>query len=78
MPLYEYYCKDCDQRFELLRPVSGMDDPATCPEGHGGASRVLSTFAAFTQGEGGASQAVAGSNPCGGCAADSCATCDIN
>ncbi len=78
MPLYEYYCKRCQQRFELLRPVSRMDDPAACPEGHEGATRVLSTFAAFSQGDSGASEALAGSNPCAGCAADTCATCNIN
>ena len=78
MPLYEYYCKSCQQRFELLRSMGRMDDPATCPEGHGGADRVLSTFAAFTQGDSGVSEAIAGGSPCSGCAADSCATCDIN
>jgi putative FmdB family regulatory protein len=78
MPLYEYYCESCNQRFELLRPVSRMDDAAPCPEGHGDADRVLSTFAAFTQGDSGTSEAIAGSNPCGGCAADSCSTCSIN
>jgi putative FmdB family regulatory protein len=78
MPLYEYYCKNCNERFELLRPVSRMDDPATCPEGHTHADRVLSTFAAFSQGDSGASQPIAGSDPCSGCAADSCGTCGIN
>jgi putative FmdB family regulatory protein len=78
MPLYEYYCKRCQQRFELLRPVSRMDDPAVCPEGHEGATRVLSTFAAFSQGDGGASEVIGGGSPCSGCAADSCSTCNIN
>ena len=78
MPLYEYYCNSCNERFELLRPVSRMDDPATCPEGHEGADRVLSTFAAFSQGESGASEAIGGGSACSGCAADSCATCNIN
>lgn len=49
MPLYEYYCRRCEQRFELLRPVARMDEPALCPKGHGGGERVLSTFAAFSQ-----------------------------
>jgi putative FmdB family regulatory protein len=78
MPLYEYYCQSCERRFELLRPVSRMDNPAVCPEGHGGANRVLSTFAAFTQGDSGASEALAGTNPCSGCAADTCSTCNLN
>jgi hypothetical protein len=55
-----------------------MDDPAACPEGHGGANRVLSTFAAFTQGESGAGEAIGGGSSCAGCAADSCSTCSVN
>ena len=45
MPLYEYYCKPCSSQFELLRPVSKMDEPATCPSGHVTNNRVLSLFA---------------------------------
>ena len=78
MPLYEYYCESCNQRFELLRPMSRMDDPAACPQGHGGANRVLSTFAAFTQGSSGVSEAIAGSSGCGGCTASDCTSCNIN
>ena len=32
MPLYEYFCPPCNGKFEVLRPVSKMDAPATCPE----------------------------------------------
>ena len=45
MPLYEYYCKPCSSQFELLRPLSKMDEPATCPGGHVTNNRVLSLFA---------------------------------
>ncbi len=75
MPLYEYYCRDCRTRFELLRPMSRMDDPAACPGGHGGSQRVLSTFAAVTKGEGGEYQPVAGAGGCAGCGGGSCGTC---
>ena len=78
MPLYEYYCESCERRFELLRPVSRMDDPAVCPQGHAGTNRVLSTFAAFTQRDGGTSEALADANPCASCAADTCASCNLN
>ena len=78
MPLYEYYCKSCNRRFELLRPMGRMDDPAACPQGHGGGSRVLSTFAAFSQGESGARDAIAGGGGCGGCTASDCTSCNIN
>ncbi len=77
MPVYEYYCHRCKERFELLRPVSRMDDPASCPEGHEGGERVLSAFAAFTQGDGGESAALGGS-PCAACSSGACSTCSVN
>jgi len=45
MPLYEYYCRPCNTQFEMLRPVSQLDAPATCPSGHTTNNRVLSLFA---------------------------------
>ena len=78
MPVYEYYCKPCSQRFELLRPVSQLDDPAACPKGHEGGERMLSTFAAFSQGEGDASEALAGNGGCAGCAGGNCACSRLN
>ncbi|HXG35478.1 MAG TPA: zinc ribbon domain-containing protein [Dehalococcoidia bacterium] len=50
MPLYEYYCPDCSQKFELLRPVGRMDEEAICPQGHSHAQKVLSVFAAVSSG----------------------------
>lgn len=74
MPLYEYYCRRCGSKFELLRPMSRMDDPATCPRGHEGGERVLSAFAALRRGEDGSVSAVGGGG-CAGCAGGACATC---
>ena len=76
MPLYEYYCRQCGSRFELLRPMSRSDEPGTCPQGHQGTQRVLSVFAAFSSSAGGAT-AVAGGG-CAGCAGGHCATCGLN
>ena len=80
MPLYEYYCRRCEQRFELLRPVARMDDPAPCPKGHDGGERVLSTFAAFSQGSGGPGEALGGGGGggCAGCSGGNCACCSLN
>lgn len=52
MPLYEYYCSRCAAKFELLRPLSRIDEAATCPAGHGGATRALSMFAVRTDNAG--------------------------
>jgi putative FmdB family regulatory protein len=51
MPLYEYFCPPCNSQFEVLRPVSSMDAPATCPSGHTTNNRVLSLFAPTPRGE---------------------------
>jgi len=53
MPLYEYYCRKCATKFELMRSMSSSDASATCPRGHAGAQRTLSMFAAVTKGAGG-------------------------
>ncbi len=45
MPLYEFRCRTCDTVFTERRPMSRSSDPATCPDGHDDARRVLSVFA---------------------------------
>lgn len=67
MPLYDFRCRTCDATFELRRSMAGADEPATCPEGHVGAVRLLPVFAAT--GRAGGSDAPAPSAPAmgGGC-----------
>lgn len=66
MPLYEFRCRTCDDTFEVRRPMSEAGDPATCPQGHPDAVRLLSVFAST-----GASVGAAGPTPAprtgGGC-----------
>jgi putative FmdB family regulatory protein len=50
MPLYEYFCPPCSTQFEILRPMSQMDNPAVCPSGHTTNNRVLSLFAPVMHG----------------------------
>ncbi len=76
MPLYEYYCPTCSKKFEILRPMSRSDEPATCPEGHDGAERVVSLFTSLTKAADGSIAPVSGS-ACTTCSADSCSTCSI-
>ncbi|MEO5901290.1 MAG: zinc ribbon domain-containing protein [Ilumatobacteraceae bacterium] len=67
MPLYEFRCRTCDETFEVRRPMSQASEPATCPDGHDGAVRLLSVFASV-----GASGVPAPSMPApraGGCGA---------
>jgi putative FmdB family regulatory protein len=45
MPVYEYFCRKCSTKYELLRPMQRSDEPGTCPQGHGGGVRTIATFA---------------------------------
>jgi putative FmdB family regulatory protein len=75
MPLYEYYCPTCPQKFELLRAMTLAEEPVTCPSGHPSANRIVSLFASFAKGEDGTVSAVGGSGGCAACAGGACATC---
>jgi len=77
MPIYEYRCDDCHERFEMRRSYADSDMPTICPSCHGQHThRMLSNFVAFTaSGDGGAPTPVAGGGGCAGCAGGSCATC---
>lgn len=73
MPIYEYACLDCGERFERLRPMKDADAPITCTvceSQH--TSRLLSLFNAHS---GGRAVAGASSGGCGSCSGGSCATC---
>jgi len=69
MPIYEFICSKCNSKFELLRPISKVDEEACCPDCQSPAKRLFSSFAAFSKGEGGMPK------PLGG---DSCSTCDVS
>jgi putative FmdB family regulatory protein len=78
MPIYEYLCNRCSNRFELLvAPGAARGNKATCPKcGSKTAKRLFSTFAAH-------SGASASEAPCeaGRCpSADRCpsGTCPLN
>ncbi len=45
MPIYEYYCSRCHNRFERRRPMSESDSQTACPDCATPAGRVLSVFA---------------------------------
>lgn len=54
MPIYEYRCRDCETRFEALRPMGDDGRDLRCPECDAPApERKLSTFAACGGGKSG-------------------------
>ncbi|MCP4582919.1 MAG: zinc ribbon domain-containing protein [candidate division Zixibacteria bacterium] len=45
MPIYEYRCNECDEKFELLRSCSDNSD-IVCPKcGQGDVTKMFSAFA---------------------------------
>lgn len=72
MPLYEFRCRSCDTTFTEQRPMVRSGDDATCPDGHDGARRLLSVFAATGRTESASAPApLTGGGGCGsgcGCA----------
>ena len=47
MPIYEYHCRECDNRFERLVSMSTKDTDVECPACQKkDVERVLSVFAA--------------------------------
>ncbi|MCA9730827.1 zinc ribbon domain-containing protein [candidate division KSB1 bacterium] len=46
MPIYEYQCKDCNSRFDLLRPMRASDEDVKCKDcGGSNVTKLLSMFA---------------------------------
>jgi putative FmdB family regulatory protein len=53
MPVYEYYCEQCESVFEALRPLRESDRPAACPSCGREAERIMPTaFATMAVKEG--------------------------
>ncbi len=72
MPIYEYLCLDCNEKFERLRVMNEADNPIQCENCHSqNTSRAISVFFAASGGK-----IVAGkSSGCANCSTSSCATC---
>lgn len=73
MPLYEYYCTDCRNRFDTLRPMKDADTPILCEScGSEHTQRCLTVFYAQSGGK----VISGGGGGCAGCAGGSCASCN--
>lgn len=52
MPLYEYLCEACDQKFELMQSLSAKVEETTCPRCQkGNVRRLMSAFASQIKGD---------------------------
>jgi putative FmdB family regulatory protein len=53
MPIYEYACEHCGDRFEKLRPMSAAGQPLPCPACGRPANPLVSRLARITGAEAG-------------------------
>lgn len=73
MPIYEYMCKPCNDRFEVLTTISRASE-TKCPKcGSGNITRLMSAFASRTTDSDGSTHSHAGS--CSSCASGNCSSC---
>jgi len=76
MPLYEYQCRKCQTKFEVLMSRrSDGPEPKCSGCGSGNTRRLVSTFFGRSGSPKGDSKSVAGTGGCGSCARSSCAGC---
>ncbi len=67
MPIYEYRCRSCDERFEALRPMGDDGKTLDCPAcGKTAPEKLLSTFAATVGASSGPACGSGGRGPTGG------------
>ena len=75
MPVYEYFCRTCNTRYDKLRPLREADAPTTCPTcNEQNSVRALSVFITMTssaESRGAGSQAA----PHSGCACGGACGC---
>ena len=71
MPIFEYECKKCNEKFEFL--MLKKDECVECPKcSSNDVQKVFSVFG-FTGGD--YTCASSGSSKCGGCSSHNCTTC---
>jgi putative FmdB family regulatory protein len=75
MPVYEYMCKDCKKRFELMRPFSKSNESADCPHCRKKAERIMSTCYSQSVGASGTTQQIGGGSSCSSCSSGNCGSC---
>lgn len=56
MPIYEYECQSCDEKFELRRSINDSDTELKCPKcGERNPRRIFSMFSTGSSGSSGGS-----------------------
>jgi putative FmdB family regulatory protein len=76
MPIYEYVCNKCKNKFELMRPFSKASEDAACPKCQNKSKRILSRCYSFSTNASGVPQELSGNGgSCASCSSGSCSSC---
>jgi putative FmdB family regulatory protein len=75
MPIYEYRCESCTEKFEVLTRFAERDTAQMCPVCESTKTRVLVSSFSVAGGEASASDFMSESSGGGGCCGGSCGSC---
>lgn len=78
MPIYEYICPKCNNKFELLCSIAKAEEDAHCPKCKTPSKRAISRFVSRAKDDLGYLSSMAGSgggSSCSSCSSGSCSTC---
>jgi putative FmdB family regulatory protein len=78
MPIYEYNCLKCKNKFEQLRPISKAQENAACPRCNTKSSRAISKFVSRAKDDLSMLNHMpssGGGSSCGSCSSSNCSSC---
>jgi putative FmdB family regulatory protein len=75
MPVYEYFCPQCNTKFEMLRSLNMATVDADCPKCGGKAERILSPCALRAASLSTSLASTGGSSSCASCSSTTCSSC---
>ena len=75
MPIYEYRCESCTEKFEILTRFAERDSAQVCPACESTRTRVLVSSFAVSGGEVSASDFAGEASGGGGCCGGACGHC---
>ncbi len=75
MPIYEYRCESCAERFEVLTRFAERDSAQVCPTCESTKTRVLVSSFAVSGGESSCASDFSSEASSGGCCGGGCGSC---